>query len=92
MGTKLCLAAPDLTANVKCVLVNVKQSFDKYAAYNKVAESSVKNIPTVPRTNSIQNGGIISGYTNIQRLVFYGHEAQLTLSKNVNSQQNSCWY
>jgi hypothetical protein len=75
MGSKLCLAAHDVTAHVKCMLVNVKHSFDKYAAYNKVAESSVKNTATVPCTNSIQNGGIISSYTKIPKLVFYGHEA-----------------
>lgn len=38
MGT----AAHDLTANVKCMLVNVKHSFDKYAAYNQEAESSLQ--------------------------------------------------
>lgn len=75
MGTKLCLAAHDLTAYVKCMLVNVKYSFDKYAACNKVADSSVKNKSTVPCTNSVQNEGIISSYTKIQKLVFYGHEA-----------------
>jgi len=57
------------------MLVNVKHSFDKYAACNKVADSSVKNISTVLCTNNIQNGGIISSYTKIQKLVFYGHEA-----------------
>jgi hypothetical protein len=57
------------------MLVNVKHSSDKYSAYNKVVESSVKNISTVPCTNCVQNGGIISSYTKIQKLVFYGHEA-----------------
>jgi len=57
------------------MLVNVNHSFDKYAAYNKVVKSSVKNISTVPCTNSVQNGEIISSYTKIQKLVFYGHEA-----------------
>jgi hypothetical protein len=70
MGTELYLAAHDLTASVKCMLVNVKHSFDKYAAYNKVAESSVKNMSTMPCTNSVQNGGIISSYTKIQNRVF----------------------
>lgn len=72
MATKLCLAAHDLTAHVKCVLVNVKHSFDKCAAYNKVAESFVRNISPVPCTNSIQKGGIISSYTKYKVLCFMG--------------------
>ena len=75
MGTKLCSAAHDLTANVKCILVKVKYSFDKYVSLKEVAESSVKNISTVPCINSIQNGGKFSVYMKIQKLVLYGHEA-----------------